>query len=252
MNKKGTLYIVATPIGNLEDITLRAIETLKNVDAIACEDTRVSRVLLDHFGFKKELVSLHQHSNDKKLSEIIERLNQGQNIAYISDGGTPGISDPGQKLVDMVQKLCHSRENGNLLLVDPHLRGDDGKERDNIKIIPIPGPSAVVAAVSVSGLVEKEFYFAGFLPKKKGRQTKFVELSKLEVPIVIYESALRLERTLKDIEKYFGTDTEVFIAREMTKMFEEYWGGGVSDIIKMLGEHKLKGEVTLIVRRQNF
>jgi 16S rRNA (cytidine1402-2'-O)-methyltransferase len=236
MNTKGTLYIVATPIGNLDDITLRAIETLKNVDLVACEDTRVSRVLLDHFGIKKELISLHQHSDDRKLQEIINRLDQGQNIAYISDGGTPGISDPGQALIAQIRNPKSEIRN-NIKIQNP-----------NIQIIPIPGASAVTGTVSVSGLVEKEFYFAGFLPKKKGRQTKFIEFAKLEAPIVIYESALRLERTLKDIEKYFGEDTEVFIAREMTKMFEEYWGGRVSDIIKTLGEHKLKGEVTLIVK----
>ena len=256
MKQGGTLYIVATPIGNLDDITLRAIETLKNVDAIACEDTRVSRKLLDHFGIKKPLISLHQHSDDKKLQEIIKRLNRGENIAYISDGGTPGISDPGQKLVKIVQAVCHPRAGGDPLIVDSRFHGNDevkkrdgGEENDDIKIIPIPGPSAVASAVSVSGLVEKEFYFAGFLPKKKGRQTKFVELSKIEVPIVIYESALRLEKTLKDIEKHFGADTEVFIAREMTKMFEEYWGGAVSEVIADIANHKLKGEVTLVVKK---
>lgn len=237
MERSGTLYIVATPIGNLEDITLRAIEVLKSVNVIACEDTRVSRVLLDHFGIKKELISLHQHSDEKKISEIIERLNRGENIAYISDGGTPGISDPGQKLIDQI--LDSKSQTLNKFKI----------QNSNIKIIPIPGASAVTTAVSVSGLVEKEFYFAGFLPKKKGRQTKMIELSKINAPIVIYESALRLERTLKDIEKYFGDNVEIFIAREMTKMFEEYWGGRVGDIIGDVVNHKLKGEVTLVIKR---
>jgi 16S rRNA (cytidine1402-2'-O)-methyltransferase len=277
---KGTLYIVATPIGNLDDITLRAIETLKSVDLIACEDTRVSRVLLDHFGIKKELISLHQHSDDKKLQEIIDRLNCGENIAYITDGGTPGISDPGSALVRTVQntrnpstplgaskiqgykqnpesKNCHSEQPRKLAGAGEESQGSEillrqTADQDDIKVIPIPGPSALAAAVSVSGLVEKEFYFAGFLPKKKGRQSKFVQLDKLvklDIPIVIYESALRVEKTLKDIEQYFGKDCEVFIAREMTKMFEEYWGGRVHNIIEELSEHKLKGEVTIVVKR---
>ena len=226
-NQIGTLYIVATPIGNLSDITLRALEVLKNVDIIACEDTRVSRKLLDHFEIKKPLVSLHQHSDEKVINEIISRLKAGDNVAYITDGGTPGISDPGQKLVAEIKK-------------------------ESIEIIPIPGPSAITGAVSVSGMVEKEFYFAGFLPKKKGRQTKMIELSKIDVPIVIYESALRLEQTLTDIEQYFGKDSEVFIAREMTKMFEEYWGGKVANIIAELKNHKLKGEVTLVAKHKSI
>ena len=263
MNKNGTLYIVATPIGNLEDITLRATRVLKEVDCIACEDTRVSGKLLDHFGIKKELISLHQHSDDRKLQEIIDRLNRGENIAYITDSGTPGISDPGGALVRAVQdtrnkiqetnkfqisnsKNCHSERSEESKFNKILLR--QTADQDDIKIVPIPGPSAVTAAASVSGMVEKEFFFAGFLPKKKGRQTKFIELSKIEAPIIIYESALRLERTLADIEQYFGSNSEVFLAREMTKMFEEYWGGKVGKVLADLPTHKLKGEVTIIVR----
>lgn len=290
----GTLFIVATPIGNLSDITLRAIETLKSVDAIACEDTRVSRKLLDRFDIKKPLISLHQHSDEKVISGLVDRLTRGENIAYITDGGTPGISDPGQKLIAKIRnKNCHpelvsgsqtdnpgSRKN---LEIPKQVRDDadirlprlertqwlamtekaNKPQRGpcqrglipnsyNLKVIPIPGPSALAATVSVSGLVEKEFYFAGFLPKKKGRMTKFIELSKINVPIVIYESALRLPRTLADIEKYFGADAEVFIAREMTKMFEEYWGGVVREVIVDIVNHKLKGEVTLIAKRNKI
>ena len=143
----GMLYIVATPIGNLSDITLRALETLKSVDIITCEDTRVSRKLLDHFGIKKPLMSLHQHSGEEVIRKLVDLLIGGKNIAYITDGGTPGISDPGQKLVDSIKLIANN----------------SGKQ---ITILPIPGPSAVVTAISVSGMVEKEFYFAGFLPKK--------------------------------------------------------------------------------------
>jgi 16S rRNA (cytidine1402-2'-O)-methyltransferase len=230
-NESGTLFIVATPIGNIGDITKRAIETLTDVDIVACEDSRNTGKLLKLLGIeKKHLVSLHQHSNDEVIERLIDQLLLGSSVAYVTDGGTPNISDPGLKLIQNV-KLKSQNDNSK------------------IKIIPIPGPSAVASAVSVSGMVEKEFYFAGFLPKKKGRVTKFKELSTLNIPIVIYESALRLPRTLNDIKEYFGENTEVFIAREMTKMFEEYWGGGIDAIIKTLGEHKLKGEVTLILKK---
>jgi len=227
INKKnGILYVVATPIGNLQDITLRAIEVLKNVDLIACEDTRVTGKLLEHFGIKKPMVSYFQHSKLSKIEYIIEQLLSGKNIALVTDAGTPGISDPGQQLVDRIQNI----ENG-------------------IKVIPVPGASALCAAASVSGMIEKEFYFAGFLPKKKGRQTAFKKFQLLDCPIIIYESALRLERTLLDIELYLGKRTEVFIAREMTKMFEEYWGGKVSDIVLELKSHQLKGEVAIIFEK---
>ncbi|MCL5410658.1 MAG: 16S rRNA (cytidine(1402)-2'-O)-methyltransferase [Patescibacteria group bacterium] len=222
------LYIIATPIGNLEDITLRALRVLKEVDLIACEDTRVTKKLLDHFDIKNTTISYFQHSKLSKIEYIIEQLKMGKNIALATDAGTPGISDPGQELIARIQNT------------------------DNrIQIIPIPGPSALTAAASISGMIEKEFYFAGFLPKKKGRQTKFKELIKLNVPIVIYESANRLEKALGEIREYFGEDAKVFIAREITKMFEEYWGGSIDEIIGDLSDHQLKGEIVLIVSRQN-
>ncbi len=224
--EKGTLYIVATPIGNMGDITKRAVEVLSTVDFVACEDTRVAGGLLHQLNIKKELVSIHQHSSDEKIDFIIRGLESGKSCAYVSDSGTPGISDPGRKLID------------NLKV-----------KSKNIKVIPIPGASAVTAAISVSGMVEKEFYFAGFLPKKKGRETKFRELAKLAVPIVIYESALRTERTLNDVKKYLGENTEVFIAREMTKKFEEYWSGSVSEAINDLKSHKTKGEFVLVLKQ---
>lgn len=221
----GTLYIVATPIGNMGDITKRAVEILTVVDFVACEDTRVAGGLLHQLGIKKELIALHQHSSDKKINYLIRELEAGKSIAYVSDSGTPGISDPGQKLVDSV------------------------RQHNNLTILPIPGPSALTAAVSVSGMVEKEFYFAGFLPKKKGRETKFKELTNLSAPIVIYESAPRLEKTLLDIKKFFGSDVKVFIAREMTKKFEEYWGGNIEEIISDLKNHKIKGEFVIIAKK---
>lgn len=224
--KFGTLYVVATPIGNLGDITLRALQVLKLVDLIACEDTRHAGVLLKHFEIKKPLVSYFQHSRLSKLDYIANSLQDGQNIALITDAGTPGISDPGQELVNYILKL------------------DLG-----IKVVPIPGSSALNGAVSVSGMVEKEFYFAGFLPKKKGRQTKLKELANLSVPVVVYESANRLERSLGDILEYFGSKTEVFIAREMTKVFEEYWRGNIEELTATLNSHTLKGEIVLIIKK---
>jgi 16S rRNA (cytidine1402-2'-O)-methyltransferase len=200
---------------------------LKSVDLIVCEDTRVSKKLLDHLGIERKTMSLHQHSGDDKIDLVTHALQRGLNIAYITDGGTPGISDPGQKLVESIRSKVESA-----------------------KVVPLPGPSALVAAVSVSGMVEKEFYFVGFLPKKKGRQTKFNMLKTLNCPIVIYESSVRIVKTLKDIEEYFGSESEVFIAREMTKLFEEYWGGNIRDIISDIENHALKGEMVLIVKRK--
>ncbi|MFA5158490.1 MAG: 16S rRNA (cytidine(1402)-2'-O)-methyltransferase [Patescibacteria group bacterium] len=220
---KGILYIIATPIGNMGDITKRAVEILTTVDFVACEDTRVAGGLFHQLNIKKELVSLHQHSSDEKIGFIIRELKAGKSVAYVSDNGTPGISDPGQKLVQTVRGA-------------------------GVKIFPVPGASALTAAVSVSGMVEKEFYFVGFLPKKKGRETKFKELAELSVPVVIYESAPRLERTLNDIKKYFGENTKVFIAREMTKKFEEYWDGNIDDILSDLENHQIKGEFVLIFK----
>lgn len=266
----GTLFIVATPIGNLEDITLRALRVLKEVDLIACEDTRVTGKLLEHFDIKKPLVSYFQHSKLSKIEYIIDQLRNGKNIALVTDAGTPGISDPGEQLITEVRNSNIEIRNKSQCSNTPNITnchpeldsgsrnycidsGSQGTVRnDNVKVIPIPGPSALTAAASVSGMIEKEFYFAGFLPKKKGRQTKFKELIKIDAPIVIYESAMRLERTLTDIETYFGDDSTVFIAREITKMFEEYWSGKVSELIAGLKEHTLKGEIVLVVKRQEI
>lgn len=243
MEKIGTLYIVSTPIGNLSDMTLRGLEVLKNVDMIACEDTRVTGNLLKHFEIKKPLVSYFQHSTLSKVEYLIDELKAGKDIALVTDAGTPGISDPGQELVARIRYqvlgIKQEQEDHNTKYVIPNT---------DIKIIPIPGVSALAAAASVSGMIEKEFYFAGFLPKKKGRQTKFKEFIGLTCPIVIYESAMRLERTLEDIKTYLGVETEVFIAREITKMFEEYWGGTVENVLTDLKKHQMKGEIVLIIR----
>lgn len=227
----GILYIVATPIGNMGDITLRAIETLKEVSLVVCEDTRVTGALLHKLEIKKTMKAIHQHSQDQAIDDVIRVLEGGQSVAYVTDGGTPGISDPGQKLVQSAK--IKMQNSGRELLV-----------------FPIPGASAVTAAVSVSGMVEKEFYFTGFLPKKKGRQTELKYLATLKVPIVIYESAFRIEKTLNDLKDYFGDNTEVFVAREMTKMFEEYWGDDINNVIAELKNHKLKGEMVIIAKKR--
>lgn len=244
----GSLYIIATPIGNLEDITLRAIRVLKEADLVACEDTRVTRVLLDHYDIKTPTISYHQYSGEAKVGKIVDFLKEGKDVALVTDSGTPGISDPAQRLVAEIRSLschtrpplCHSRPASSAGV-------NSGGNPGIINVVPIPGPSALAAAVSVSGLVDKEFYFAGFLPKKKGRQTALKRLSVLKTPVVVYESALRLERTLNDLKKYFGASAQVFLAREMTKKFEECWGGNLEDIITDLKNHTIKGEFVLII-----
>ena len=221
----GKIYFVATPIGNLGDTSLRAKEILSLVDTVVCEDTRVGGSFLHKLKIKKPLLSLHQHSDEEKIKRIVQETEIGKNFAYISDSGTPGISDPGQKLARIAREF-------------------------DIPIIPIPGPSALTAAISVSGLVEKEFYFAGFLPKKKGRESKLKILATLKVPIVIYESAPRIEKTLNQILQFFGSDVEIFIGREITKKFEEYWGGDIELVISQLKNHESKGEFVLIVSKK--
>jgi 16S rRNA (cytidine1402-2'-O)-methyltransferase len=221
--KQGCLYIVATPIGNLSDITLRAIETLKIVDLIACEDTRQSLKLLNRLSIKKPLISYHQHSKIAKISFIIEKLKAGKKIALITDSGTPAISDP-----------------AGLLIAEARIA-------DFTNIVPIPGPSALTAAVSVSGMIEKGFYFAGFLPKKKGRQKEIKFLLSLNKPIVIYESAQRVLKTLNDFKILSDSQTRVFISREITKVYEEFIFGNIDEAIKTLSARNLKGEIVLIL-----
>jgi 16S rRNA (cytidine1402-2'-O)-methyltransferase len=225
-HKYGTLSVVATPIGNLEDISLRALRTLKEVDLVACEDTRVTGQLLAHFEIKKPMLSYFQHSKISRIEQIVDELKKGKNIALVTDAGTPGISDPGQELIGRIMNL-----------------------ESEIRVVPIPGACAAVAAASASGLIEKEYFFAGFLPKKKGRQTEFKRFAALGCPIIIFESANRLERTLGDIRAYLGDNVEVYIAREITKMFEEYWSGNIIEIQDDLKKHTIKGEIVLIIKK---
>lgn len=220
-----TLYIVATPIGNLDDITLRAIDTLKRVDLIAAEDTRHSGLLLQHLGIKARLYSLHDHNEQEKAQVLIEKLQAGLSIALISDAGTPLINDPGYHLV----KAC--REN-------------------DIKVVPIPGACAAIAALSVAGLPSDKFIYEGFLPaKSKARQDNLASLITEPRTMIFYESTHRLLETLKDMQTIFGADKQIVLAKELTKTWETIVSLPVNELIDWLNQDasRQKGEFVLIV-----
>lgn len=221
-----TLYIVATPIGNLEDITLRALRVLKEVDLILCEDTRTTGKLLAHYEIKNKTMSYHANSTLQKHDKILELLKEGKTIALVSDAGTPCISDPGILLVQHVQK-----------------------EIPDCNIIPIPGASALVSALSACGISAAEFHFFGFLPHKKGRETIFETIRSAKYASVFYESTHRIEKTLESLSKVLEKGREVVIAREITKMFEEFVKGDI-DFVKSYFEtnkDKIRGEFVVIV-----
>ncbi|MCK9273138.1 16S rRNA (cytidine(1402)-2'-O)-methyltransferase [Candidatus Gracilibacteria bacterium] len=215
------LYIVSTPIGNLEDMTYRAVRTLKEVDYIACEDTRTSGVLLKHYEIKNNLISFHSHSDNYKLEKIIDLLKEGKNIALISDAGTPGISDPAYNLVRRAIE-------------------------ENIILSPIPGASAILSALVCSGLHTHDFRFIGFLPIKKGRQTLLLSLQNKDYSVVIYESVHRFLKTLSDLEKYFGKDHKIAVGRELTKKFEEFFRGTIEECTTHFKKQGLKGEFVIV------
>ena len=223
---KGILYVIATPIGNLEDITLRALRVLKEVDFVACEDTRVTSKLLNHYSIQKTLISYHQHSELKKIDLIISKLKEGSNIALVTDAGTPGISDPGNILVAEAVK-------------------------NNIEIHPIPGASALAALVSVAGIDLQKFLFLGFPPHKKGRETFFKEVIESKYSIVYYESPHRFVKNL-ELLKLLGCEKRIIIGRELTKIFEQLVRGNISEIIQYFQENadKIKGEFVVIVEKK--
>ncbi len=225
-------YVVATPIGNMGDITLRAIETLKSVDLILCEDTRETKKILDKYGISKPTMSYHAQSKLAKTDKIFELLEEGKNLALVSDAGTPTISDPGAMLVSKIKEYNLSR----------------GVLDNNVQVIPIPGPSAVIAALSASGLPTHEFTFLGFLPHKKGRETLFKEIAVSERTMVFYESPHRILKTLESLIK-FCPNKKVCIARELTKIYEEFKTGTPAEILEYLTKNpvKQKGEFTIIV-----
>ncbi|MFA6183522.1 MAG: 16S rRNA (cytidine(1402)-2'-O)-methyltransferase [Parcubacteria group bacterium] len=219
---KSTLYIVATPIGNLEDITLRALEVLKNVNLIICEDTRVTIKLLDRYEIKTPSLSYHQHSKIKRINEIVERLKKEESIALVTDAGTPGISDPGNILVAEAIK-------------------------NNIMVSPIPGASAIGALISVAGIDMQKFTFLGFPPHKKGRQTFFKEALAQKYPVIYYDSPHRLLKNL-ELLKELGYVKNIIVGRELTKMFEEIIRGSVDEIIEYFNrKEKIKGELVVIL-----
>jgi 16S rRNA (cytidine1402-2'-O)-methyltransferase len=222
-----TFYIVATPIGNLEDITFRALRVLKEVDLILCEDTRITRKLLDRYDIKTPTESYHTHSKISKIEKIIKMLEDGKDLALVSDAGTPTISDPG---VLLVARIHESLE-------------------DKVKIIPIPGPSALVAALSASGIPSSDFLFLGFLPHKKGRETLFNEIALSKRTAVFYESPHRLMKTLELLNKHLKPDRKVVIARELTKIYEEFVRGNPQDVLEYFTKNndKARGEFVIII-----
>ncbi|MDO8269165.1 MAG: 16S rRNA (cytidine(1402)-2'-O)-methyltransferase [Candidatus Levybacteria bacterium] len=220
MNSKGTLYIVATPIGNLQDITLRALEVLRTVHTIVCEDTRVTSVLLNKFDIKKPLIPLNEFNEEQVVYGILKQL-ETQDVALVSDAGTPLISDPGFRLVNS------ARKNG-------------------IAVIPIPGPSALIAALSASGLPTDKFSFLGFLSKSKTKNLKLLEqYQKLETTVILYESPHRILPTLEVIAEVFG-DIEITIARELTKIYEEIITNTASSFIERYKNAPPKGEIVVL------
>jgi len=226
-----TLYIVATPIGNLKDISLRALEVLKEVDLILCEDTRETRKLLDYYNVKKPTLSYHEHSKLKKVEYIIDLLKEGKSLALVSDAGTPGVSDPGNKLVEEVIKLLG----------------------DKVTIVPLPGASALIAAASVSGFPMDKFSFLGFPPVKKRRNKFFEEIISSKYPVIFYESPYRIIKTLNEL-RITNRELRIVVCRELTKKFETIYRGNIQEVIKKIQNPpvggKIRGEFVVIVGKK--
>jgi 16S rRNA (cytidine1402-2'-O)-methyltransferase len=222
----GTLYVVGTPIGNLADLTFRAKTTLNAVSIIAAEDTRTSRKLLSYYGIKTRLIAYHDNNEVYQSKKIINKLENGDSIAIISDAGTPGISDPGYRVVNLARK-------------------------EGIEVVAIPGPSAVTTALSVAGIPTDHFYFEGFLPPKKGRKTRFELLESLPATVVIFESPQRVIRTLKDIHNYCGNRI-ISVCRELTKIYEEAFLGTVTEAMDYFSKSIIKGEFVLLIAKKGY
>jgi len=221
--KKGVLYVVATPIGNLEDITHRAVRMLRGADLIACEDTRQTHKLLDHYGIATPTVSYHEHNEEARAEELVRKLEEGLAVAQVSDAGMPGISDPGYRVI----KLAIDR---------------------GIKVVPVPGASALTAALVASGLPNDAFTFHGFLPSKSGqRRTALESFLGAAHTIVVYEAPHRIRETLEDIVMSLGPNRPVVVARELTKVHEEFIRGSAAEVLSRLQGRELKGEITLLI-----
>jgi len=221
--KPGTLYVVGTPIGNLEDMTFRAVRILQTVDLIAAEDTRHTGKLLQHFQITAQQLSYHDHNSNSRIPELLEHLGSGKAIAIVTDAGMPGISDPGYELV----KAC----------VDA-----------GIPVVPIPGPTAAIAALSAAGLPTEKFVFEGFLPTKNQDRRDRLEFLQAEArTIIFYEGPHRLRQTLQDLAEALGKERQIVLARELTKLYEEFWRGRIEDAITHYSEREPQGEYTLVV-----
>lgn len=222
-----TLYIIGTPIGNLEDVTFRAVRVLKEVDLVLCEDTRVTKRLLEKYSIETPTMSYHAQSKLSKVEKIFELLEDGKNIALVSDAGTPCISDPGVLLVAQVLE----------------------RFKNDVLVVPIPGASALVTALSVSGVSVAEFTFLGFLPHKKGKETLFKEIAESSRVMVFYESTHRIEKTLESLEKFCGAERHVIVAREITKIYEEFVRGSVAGARAHFekNQDRVRGEFAVIV-----
>ena len=221
----GTLYVVSTPIGNLEDITHRAVRILAEVDLVACEDTRHTRKLLHHYGIKTKTISYHEHNERERAAELLAHLHEGLDVAIVSDAGTPGINDPGFRVVRL------AIENG-------------------VRVVPVPGPSALITALVSSGLPTDEFFFAGFLPAKtNARRSKLAEFRSLPATLIFYEAPHRIAATLKDAHEIFG-EREAVVARELTKLHEEIARGRLSELAgRFASGASARGEIVLIIDR---
>lgn len=222
----GKLYIVSTPIGNLKDITLRALETLEAVDFILCEDTRITSRLLNHYNIFKKLISFNAVSEKKKIPNVIDRIKSGDNCALVSDAGTPAISDPGVRLVSEAIK-------------------------EQIDVVPIPGTSAVITALTISGLPTDSFIFEGFLPQKKGRQKKLKDLAEEKRTIILYESTYRIKKLVDELNEYMP-ERYVVVCRELTKKFEETWRGFPNEIKDVIDEKISKGEFVVVISPKDW
>ena len=220
------LYIISTPIGNLKDITLRAIDTLKEVNFIACEDTRITSFLLNHYDIHKELVSFNAVNETSKINHVLDRILEGESCALVSDAGTPGISDPGVRLISSALK-------------------------NDISIEPVPGVTAAITALSISGLPTDSYLFEGFLPLKKGRKKKLNRLTEEDRTIILYESTYRIEKLLNELSEIMP-ERLIVVCRELTKKFEEVWRGSAEKLRSDLNDKVTKGEFVVLIAPKNW